>query len=272
MKHILTAHRESEAKAKDTKCIPTNTKLDLVIRGIEPESLWTITGISGSGKSSLVNWIETEASREISVLTFSMEMSAKAQWSRKMKYLDSINVNIKESEVSRLDSADIWYIEDMCTIKQIKEIAESFISERIGKKILIIIDHLLLLNEKEERIGIAELEKVLVKLKKNKGVSIIQVAQMNRNIENIERIKNPQFHFPQRSDISTADTIFHASDLVLVVHRPEIIGIIAYGMNMLPTKDTIYIHIIKNREGDQHIITLKNKLNTQDWSYSLINN
>lgn len=270
MKHIQVAHQESEAKRLSLSYVETNTKLDLVIKGLEPGLLYTITGISGSGKSSLVNWIETEASKEMSILTFSMEMSAKAQWSRKMKYIESLSEPIKSNEISRLDQADIWYMEDMCTVKQIKEISESFISKREGKKILIIIDHLLLLNEKEERMGIVELEKVLVKLKKADGVSIIQIAQMNRNIESIDRIKNPQFHFPQRSDISTADAIFFASDIVMVIHRPEILGIIAYGMNMLPTKETIYIHIIKNRDGEQHIITLKNKLNTQDWSYSLL--
>lgn len=268
MKHIKTAHQEANRHDLYTTYIKTNTKLDLVIKGIEGGSLYTISGISGSGKSSLVNWIETEASREMCVLSFSMEMTAKNQWKRKMRFIDTLEETQRNKEIERLDSANIWYIEDMCTVKQIKEISESFIEKNKESKILIIIDHLLFLNEKEERLGIIELEKVLVKIKKNSNVSIIQIAQMNRNIESIERIKNPQFHFPQRSDISTADAIFQASDIVLVVHRPEILGIIAYGMNMLPTKDTIYIHIIKNREGEQHIITLKNKLNTQDWSPS----
>lgn len=268
MKHIKTAHHEHLAKIQTASYIQTNTKLDMVMKGIEENLLITITGISGTGKSSIVNWIETEASREASIITFSMEMAAKAQWARKIKYISTLNEARKNQEIERLDKADIWYMEDMCTVKQINEISESFIREREGKKIIIIIDHLLLLNEKEERFGIVELEKVLVKLKKSKGVSIVQIAQMNRNIESIERIKNPQFHFPQRSDISTADAIFQASDLVIVLHRPEVLGIIAYGMNMLKTKGIIYIHILKNREGNQHIIAVENKLDTQDWSYS----
>ncbi len=44
---------------------------------------------------------------------------------------------------------------------------------------------------------------------------------MNRNIENPERINNPSMHYPMRSDISSADTIFHASDYVICIHRPE---------------------------------------------------
>lgn len=272
MKHIDIARQEYLAKVESSSYVPTNTKLDLVLKGIETEKLYTITGISGSGKSSIVNWIETECSKEMSVLTFSMEMSSKAQWGRKLKYISSLNENLQQGEIDRLTNADIWYVEDMCTVKQIKEISESFISKRENKKVLIIIDHLLLLNEKEERLGIVELQKVLVSLKKKWGAAILQIAQMNRNIEAIDRIKNPQFHFPQRSDISTADAIFHASDLVIVIHRPEILGIIAYGMNMLPTKNVIYLHIIKSREGEQHIITINNKLNTQDWSYSLLKN
>lgn len=267
MKHIKIAHKESEAKKISLSYVKTNTKVDKVLRGLEPNILYTVTGISGSGKSSYVNWIETEASREMSVLTFSMEMSAEAQWARKVQYFNSLTESAHKEEISRLDTADVWYIEDMCSVKQINDISEAFIHERKDRKILIIIDHLLLLNEKEERTGIVELQKVLMKLKKLEKVSIVQIAQMNRNIETIDRIKNPQFHFPQRSDISTADAIFQASDIVMVIHRPEIIGIIAYGMNMLPTKETIYIHIIKNRNGEQHIIALKNKLKTQDWSY-----
>ena len=52
---------------------------------------------------------------------------------------------------------------------------------------------------------------------------------MNRNIEQPERIINPTNHYPMRSDLSTSDFIFQSSDYVIVLHRPELLGITAYG-------------------------------------------
>lgn len=51
--------------------------------------------------------------------------------------------------------------------------------------------------------------------------SVLQLAQMNRNIESPERINNFLSHYPMRSDISSADALFQASDYVIVIHRPE---------------------------------------------------
>lgn len=75
--------------------------------------------------------------------------------------------------------------------------------------------------------------------------SIVQLAQMNRNIESPERINNPLSHYPMRSDISSADALFQASDYVIVIHRPEILGIQEYGPSHLPTQNKVYLHILK---------------------------
>lgn len=56
------------------------------------------------------------------------------------------------------------------------------------------------------------------------------------------------------------DSIFQASDVLLVIHRPEIIGITKYGLNNLDTKDVIYIHLLKVREGEPKILKFKNNL------------
>ena len=84
---------------------------------------------------------------------------------------------------------------------------------------------------------------------------------MNREIEKPERINNPSMHYPMRSDISSSDTIFHASDYVMCIHRPENLGIQLYGPNRLPVKNKVYLHILKNRDaGDCAIISFENDL------------
>lgn len=268
MKHISTAYAEAISHQEANEFVRTNTKLDLVIRGIEPNQLITMAGISGSGKSSLVNFIESECAPEMSILSFSLEMTGMAQVRRKLKYFNTFDKDKKDQAIKDMNRSDIWYHEDSVSEKDVDTIARDFIAKREGKKILILMDHILLLKGKDERQAIAELQKVLIVLRKMKNVSVIQVAQMNRNIETLERIKTPQFHYPQRSDISSADSVYQASDILIVVHRPEILGIISYGLHSLGTKDVIFLHVLKYREGKQHILTVENRLDTQDWSYT----
>jgi replicative DNA helicase len=105
-----------------------------------------------------------------------------------------------------------------------------------------------------------ELEKVLIEAKKIGKTSIIQISQMNRNIETPERINNPSLHYPQRSDLSSSDAVFQGSDYVIILHRPEILGLMSYGYNNLPVKDCVYMHFLKNREGEVKILKFINDL------------
>ena len=106
-----------------------------------------------------------------------------------------------------------------------------------------------------------ELERVFISAKKYPMTSIIQLAQMNRNIESPERINNFLSHYPMRSDISSADALFQASDYVIVIHRPEILGIQEYGPSHLPTQNKVYLHILKNRDaGKPCILEFQNDL------------
>ena len=107
----------------------------------------------------------------------------------------------------------------------------------------------------------AELERVFIQAKKLPMTSVIQIAQMNRNIESSERINNPSSHYPMRSDLSSSDAMFQASDYVLVMHRPEILNIQEYGPNRLPTQNKVYMHMLKNRDaGKPCILEFENDL------------
>jgi hypothetical protein len=133
------------------------------------------------------------------------------------------------------------------------------------KWIVIILDHTVLVRGKmgdSERQTISQLQYMFMEIKKYKQNTIIQLSQMNRDIESTERIINQSLHIPMRKDIFGADSAFQASDYLVVLHRPELLGIKdgMYTLNNWPVTNLIYAHFLKNREGDLGIIIFKNNL------------
>lgn len=291
VKHISVAANEIVRYIKDrqTKKVTSlatrwNKFNRLCMGGIEPNAIYTIAGISGSGKSSFVNTLETDLidinpNHNIVILSFNFEMMSSRQVGRKLSYklrkttseLYSSSETINNEEVAKVESVandissyPIYYVDTPGTVEQIDSTIKYFQNTLAKDKwLVIILDHLLLTKNKggdSERIVISDLQKVFMQAKKVGKTSIIQLSQMNRNIEESDRIKNPSLHYPMRSDLSTSDSIFQASDYVIVIHRPEILGITEYGVKHLPVKDMVYMHFLKNREGDVKILRFINDL------------
>ena len=253
--------------------------------GIEPNTVYTIAGISGSGKSSMANEITTDLidlnpQKNIIILNFSLEMIGFRQVGRTLssklrkttstlysseKNLDDDTFKKVISVSNQLKEYPIYFIDTPTTPMQVKDIIYSFYNEYVKGKnahLIIIYDHALLTKQIGSTIDtISELERVFIQAKKLPLTSIIQLTQMNRNIEALERINNPLNHYPMRSDLSSSDAIFQASDYVLVIHRPEILGIREYGPNHLLTQNKVYLHILKNRDaGKPCILEFENDL------------
>lgn len=253
--------------------------------GIEPNTIYTIVGISGSGKSSFVNTLETDlidlnSNQDVIVLNFSFEMLSSRQVGRKISSklrqttaeLYSANNELTDDLLGRVEqtsqqikSYPIYYVDTPGTVEDIASTINYFYETKAkDKKFVIILDHTLLVegqNHESALQVISELQKLFIKVKKLPNTTIIQLSQMNRNIENPERINNPSMHYPMRSDISSADTIFHASDYVICIHRPELLNIQQYGPNRLLVKNKIYLHILKNRDaGECTILEFDNDL------------
>lgn len=253
--------------------------------GIEPNTVMTIAGISGSGKSSVANSIQTDIidlnpNEDIIILTFSLEMVGFRQVGRTLSSkLRKTTSTLYSSETSlddntfrkvinvsnQLKEYPIYFVDNPTTPTQVQEIIDSFYNKYVKgtkKHFIIIYDHALLTKQIGSVIDtISELERVFIQAKKYPLTSIIQLTQMNRNIENSERINNPLAQYPMRSDLSSADAVFQGSDYVVVIHRPEILGIEQYGPNHLPTTNKVYMHILKNRDaGKPCILEFENDL------------
>ena len=253
--------------------------------GIEPNTVYTIAGISGSGKSSMANELTTDIvdlnpQENIIILNFSLEMVGFRQVGRTLsnklrkttstlysseKDLDDETFRKVITVSNQLKEYPIYFVDSPTTPTQVKDIIYGFYEQYVkntNKHFVIIYDHALLTKQVGSIIEtISELERVFIQAKKLPLTSIIQLAQMNRNIEAPERINNPLSHYPMRSDLSSSDAIFQASDYVLVIHRPEILGIQEYGPNHLPTENKVYLHILKNRDaGKPCILEFENDL------------
>lgn len=253
--------------------------------GIEPNTIYTIVGISGSGKSSFVNTLETDlidlnSNQDVIVLNFSFEMLSSRQVGRKISSklrqttaeLYSANNELTDDLLDRVEqtsqqikSYPIYYVDTPGTVEDIASTINYFYETKAkDKKFVIILDHTLLVEDQNRESAlqvISELQKLFIKVKKLPNTTIIQLSQMNRNIENPERINNPSMHYPMRSDISSADTIFHASDYVICIHRPELLNIQQYGPNRLLVRNKVYLHILKNRDaGECTILEFDNDL------------
>lgn len=280
--NYIAGRREHNITSLKTRWIKFNKQC---MGGIEPNTVYTIAGISGSGKSSIANLIQTDIidlnpNEDVIVLTFSLEMVGFRQVGRTLSnklrrttstlyssetdldentFKDVINVS------NQLKKYPIYFVDNPSTPTQVNNIIQWFYNKYVkdtNKHFVIIYDHALLTKQEGSTIEtISELERVFIQAKKLPLTSIIQLAQMNRNIEQPERINNPMSHYPMRSDLSSSDSIFQASDYVLVIHRPEILNIQEYGPNHLPVNNKVYLHMLKNRDaGKPCILEFENDL------------
>ena len=253
--------------------------------GIEPNTVYTIAGISGSGKSSFANEIcfdiiDLNPGEDIIILLFSLEMVGFRQVGRTLSSkLRKTTSTLYSSETdldddtfkkvvtvsNQLKEYPIYFVDNPTTPMEAETIIKLFYDNYVkgtSKHFVIMYDHALLTKPIGSTIEtMQELERVFISSKKYPMTSIVQLAQMNRNIESPERINNPLSHYPMRSDISSADALFQASDYVIVIHRPEILGIQEYGPSHLPTQNKVYLHILKNRDaGKPCILEFENDL------------
>lgn len=257
---------------------------EICMGGVEPNSIYTIAGISASGKSAFMNMIESDIidlnpNEDIVILSFSFEMLSSRQISRKLskklhrttRSLYSIDNVVSDDDMQCIKNAagslkkyPIYYVDEPLDVDGITETIKYF-QETIAKDkwLIIELDHTLLVDfsyPESEQSVLTKLQKMFLRAKKVGKTTIFQLSQMNREIEKPERINNNLMHYPMRSDISTTDKVYQASDYVFAIHRPETIGIQYYGKKKIPTENIVFLHTMKNREGELKIMMFENEL------------
>ena len=271
---------------KDHTIVPLKTRWNkfnkVCCGGIEPGMILTIAGISGTGKSAVANMIETDLidlnpSQKVVILDFSFEMVSFRSVTRKLSYrlrrttselysaqegIDEDTFSRVQEEAEKLAKYPIFYVDTPYTVQQIENAIDYF-RNKFSEEwwLVVILDHTLLVEGDTERGTIVDLQKMFIRKKKLPKTSIIQLSQMNRNIEQPERINNPAMHYPLRSDLAASDALFHASDYVIVISRPELQNLSSYGIKHLPVKNKVYMHFLKVRDaGEPCILGFDNDL------------
>ncbi len=197
--------------------------------GIEVNTIYTIAGISGAGKSSFLNSLESDLfdlnpDIDFIVLSFSLEMLSFKQIGRKLSYklkkttsdLYTVNYSLSDSdfrkveeESKKIKNYSIYYVDTPGTVSEIKNTIDKFREMYAKNKWLIIdFDHVLLTKSdgvESERTTLVNLQRMFIEEKKIDKTTIIQLSQLNREIEEISRITNPSLHFPQRRDLAGSD-------------------------------------------------------------------
>lgn len=291
-KHISVAANEAVKYIKDRK---THTINPLKTRwkkfnkacsgGLEPGNVITVAGASGTGKSAFVNTLESDLidlnkGEDIVCLSFSFEMLSYRQVGRKLSNklhqttseLYSAETDLSDDSLIKVEKAadrikkyPIYYVDTPGTVEEVGNTIDTFAKTIAkGKWLVVVLDHALLVDGENERKTISDLQKLFIKVKKLPLCTIIQLSQLNRNCESPERINNPIGHYPLRSDLFASDSIYHASDYIVALSRPELLGISTYGPHRLPVKNKIYMHFLKVREGEPCILMFENGLKYGD--------
>lgn len=274
--------------------LPWETWNESYMNGWEWGWIVTIPAMSGTGKTSAWNMLETELfdlnpDEEFEVLSFNFEMLASRLVSRKIstavgktlrqiysadtehnltkEELDFIKSDLKQRSIKH----PIHYVELPGSPKDIADTILQFIKTRLAgtsKGLIVSLDHATLVKQSpgfNERGTLMELMSVFNEMKKRFPKSLyVVLSQLNRKIESYDRrqASGPYkfLHYPQRGDIFGSEALFQFSDAVIVLHRPELLGLQKYGPGDLPVGELVYCHHLKNRDGVPKITALTNKL------------
>jgi replicative DNA helicase len=248
------------------------------MKGIEWQSIHTIAGMSGSGKTAILNMLETNLitlnpQEEFNILSFNFEMLAKNLITRKLstemeltvQELYSASDTIITDELyekarligKELATKNIYYVDIPGTVQQIITTIENFIKGQPNKGLVVLLDHTILVKGERgemERVVLVDLMTAFNELKKKYKICFVILSQLNRDIERADRFTEPSLHYPKKSDIFGGDSVYQFSDVVMVTVNPEQMGYRAYGPKSLPVKGLLYWHYLKRLFLLNHII------------------
>ena len=250
--------------------------------GLQVGNMYYFCGASGSGKSLFRNQIESDICdsnlngnypKPFLILNFVFEMSAADEAIRSF----SSNTGLSYGEIMSsekpfddfhnqrhhlisISNRPVFFVETSGNRRQILATIHNVHLRFPDHELIIMLDHSLLtefLDEKDEIALLAALAKDFVRVRKNYPCMIIVLGQLNDKLEQWQRLNSAALHYPTKTDIHGGKQMYWAMDYVLILHRPEELGIVSYGKQAIPTTDLLAAHLIKARKGRVGLIRLK---------------
>jgi len=259
-------------------------KLDsTLLDGIEWHNVVTVAGLSGSGKTLLLNQLETglhdlNPKEDFVSLNFNLEMACRTLIIRKlassraltMKQLLSAetgftmtdkDLSIIESELRNMAKYNVYYVDKPHTVAGLAYIVNQFWN-KFKKPMVVSLDHSILVRRSSSDLNTTDmlynLAESLNEMKKVYPVIFVIASQLNREIENVDRMKRPSaLQFPTKTDIFGSDALYMMSDTLIVNHRPSQLNITHYGPERWEVAENdIFWHVLKNRNGSTPILKM----------------
>jgi hypothetical protein len=220
--------------------------------------------------------IKTNPDQEFRVLKFQFEMLDETNGIRKLSMNVGSDYNTLMSKSKPVDKAifqkcvqfyentaqydivDVVY--DPCTVEEMCATIHSYMLEHkvedTYKNTLITIDHSALFKTggkyKDKFEMLYGLGEALTEMKKKFPVAFLVLSQLNRNVENIERVKDGTYgNYILDSDLYGSDALLQHADVVLGINRPFGRRIKFYGPEkyIIQDEDLLVFHYLKSRNG-----------------------
>lgn len=253
---------------------------DAIGGGIQKEQAYLLPALSGHGKSTMLNIIETAVieknpDEDVMVLNFNFEVPSKMNMVK--KYSADTNKTVDELMSVRNDLEDdvldkvklkaqkykdypIYYFDVSGTPQAIANTIMATHLKYPNKHIVCFLDHSGLLTPSsgaQNDLQLAdEFAKMVIATKKQAKCSWFILGQLNSDIESLDRLRNPSFHAPKKKDLFGSKLTWNAMDVVIMMHKPEKLDLATYTTMNLPTKDLMYFHIRKQRYGQEPTIVM----------------
>ena len=228
--------------------------------GLERGNLIICAGRTSMGKTTFCTNVSANVAKSGgSVLYFSMEMTQKQIVDRIVSRETNIPVKFCYNpsltcvqDQNRIFEAgqDIchWklYVNDTAglTVAQIADFARQY-RRHVGSLDLIVVDHLLLLNDSTHRKSDTKADLIsqntleLKNIAKNMRVPVIAISQLNRQVEMRQNKK------PVLSDLRGSGATEENADVVILMYRED------YYVKDTKDKDVLEVDVAKNRSGGQ---------------------
>jgi replicative DNA helicase len=274
----MKARHNGELKSLKTAWPKFN---DAFCDGLEWRTITVVGARPGTGKTlfmeQLVNdVIKTNPDQEFRVLKFQFEMLDETNGIRKLSMNVGSDYNTLMSKSKPVDKAifqkcvqfyedtaqydivDVVY--DPCTVEEMCATIHSYMLEHkvedTYKNTLITIDHSALFKTggkyKDKFEMLYGLGEALTEMKKKFPVAFLVLSQLNRNVENIERVKDGTYgNYILDSDLYGSDALLQHADVVLGINRPFGRRIKFYGPEkyIIQDEDLLVFHYLKSRNG-----------------------